>query len=114
MSEQEKKWQEIYDLSTVYKAKKNFLQKKLLKEKVGWRIEQKTTKRSLIALATTKDPTKSIRKHINEKIVRTAIKQDLNPDLYSFDYAIWGVLENKTNSTSHPNIGSLKTAIEEE
>ena len=28
-----------------------------------------------------------------------------------FDYAIWGILENKT---SHSNIGSLKTAIEKE
>ena len=27
---------------------------------------------------------------------------------------MWEVLENKTNATSHPNIGSLKTAIEEE
>ena len=34
--------------------------------------------------------------------------------LTPFDYAIWGVLENKTNATSHPNIGSLKTAFEEE
>ena len=34
----------------------------------------------------------------------------LNP----LDYAIWGVLENKTNATSHSNIGLLKTAIEEE
>ena len=25
---------------------------------------------------------------------------------------MWGVLENKTNETSYPNIGSLKTAIE--
>ena len=25
-----------------------------------------------------------------------------------------GILENKTNTTSHPNIGSLKTAIEKE
>ena len=39
--------------------------------------------------------------------MRIAIKQDFSP----LDYAIWGVLENKTNSTSHPNIGSLKTAI---
>ena len=44
----------------------------------------------------------------------TAIKQDLSPDLNTFDYVIRGVLENKTNATSHPNIGSLKTAIEEE
>ena len=36
--------------------------------------------------------------------------QTLNP----LDYAIWDVLENKTNATSHPNICSLKTAIEEE
>ena len=27
---------------------------------------------------------------------------------------MWGVLENKTNATSNPNIGSLKTATEEE
>ena len=35
-------------------------------------------------------------------------------DLNSLDCAPWGVLENKTNAISHPNIGSLKTAIEEE
>ena len=49
-----------------------------------------------------------------EKTVKTANKQDLSPDLYLLDYAIWGILENKTNATSHPNIGSLKTTIEEE
>ena len=27
---------------------------------------------------------------------------------------MWGVIENKTNATSHLNIGSLKTVIEEE
>ena len=43
--------------------------------------------------------------------MRTAIKQDLSPDL---NYDIWGVLENKINTTSHPNIGLLKTAIQEE
>ena len=32
----------------------------------------------------------------------------------AFDYATWGILENKTNTTSHPNIGLLKTAVEEE
>ena len=66
-----------------------------------------------------KDPTKSIRKHANElkvheKTVRTAIKQDLSRDLNPFDCTIWGILENKTNATSHSNIGSFKTAIEEE
>ena len=60
----------------------------------------------------------SIRKYANElkiheKTVRTAIKQNLSPDLNPLDYIIWGVLENKVNATSHPNIGSLKTAIEE-
>ena len=42
------------------------------------------------------------------------MKQDSNPDLNSLDYAVWGILKNKTNATSHVNIGSLKTAIEEE
>ena len=56
----------------------------------------------------------SVRKHTNEKTVRTVIKQDLSPDLNSLDHAIEGVLENKTNTTSRPTIGSLKIAIEEE
>ena len=34
-------------------------------------------------------------------------------DLNLLFYAIWGVLENKINVTSFPNIDSLKTAIEE-
>ena len=42
------------------------------------------------------------------------MKQDLNPGLKPLDYAIWGVLESKSNTTSHSNIGSLKTAIVEE
>ena len=46
--------------------------------------------------------------------LRTAIKQDLNPDLNPLDYVIWAVLENKTTAISHENIGSLKTAVEEE
>ena len=61
-----------------------------------------------------KDTTTSLRKHANElkvyeKIVRTAIKQDLDPSFNLFDNAIWGVLENKTNT----NIGLLKTTIVE-
>ena len=46
--------------------------------------------------------------------MRTAIKRDLSPNLYPLDYAIWGVLYNKTNVTSHLNIDSLKATIEEE
>ena len=48
------------------------------------------------------------------KTERTAIKQELSPGLNRLDYAVWGVLENKTNATSEPNIGSLKIAVEEE
>ena len=35
------------------------------------------------------------------------------PDLNSLDYAVWGILENKINATFLPNIGLLKTAVEE-
>ena len=41
----------------------------------------------------------------------------IKPDHNLLDYATWGVLENKTKQnqyTSHPNIGLLKTAVEEE
>ena len=66
-----------------------------------------------------KDHTISIRKYVNElkahdKTMKTAIEQHLSPDLDSLDYAIWRILENETNVTSLPNIGSLKAAIEEE
>ena len=58
----------------------------------------------------------SIRKHDNEskageKTVRAPIKQDFSPNLNPLDYAIWGVLENKTDATSRPNIGSLQTIL---
>ena len=61
----------------------------------------------------------SIRKHANglkvpDKIVRPSIKRDLSPDLNTLDYTMRGVLEKKANATSHPNIGSIKTAIEED
>jgi len=34
-----------------------------------------------------------------------------SPDLNPLDYAVWGVLEQATNKTSHPNIHSLKAAV---
>ena len=37
-----------------------------------------------------------------------------SPDLSPVDYIIWVVLKNRTNATSHSNIGMLDTAIEEE
>ena len=52
----------------------------------------------------------STRKLLGQQLNKI-LAQTLTPPL---DYAIWGVLENKTNATSHPNIGSLKTATEEE
>ena len=36
------------------------------------------------------------------------------PDINPLDYTIRDILDNETNATSHPNIGPLKTAIEEE
>ena len=42
------------------------------------------------------------------------LKVIYGPNLNSLYYAIWGILENKTNATAHPNIGSLKTGIEKE
>ncbi len=37
-----------------------------------------------------------------------------NLDLNPLDYALWGVLEQARNKTSHSNISSLKATIEEE
>ena len=50
----------------------------------------------------------------NSKIIGLSFWPPSNPDLNPLYYAIVGVLENKTNATSHPNIGLLKTAIGEE
>ena len=44
--------------------------------------------------------------------MKIAIKEDLSPDLNPLHYDTLCVLENKTNPTSHPNIGSLKNATE--
>ena len=52
------------------------------------------------------------RKKISE-IIGVSLWATSSPSCNPFDYAIWGVLENKTNATSHPNIDSLKIAIEE-
>ena len=63
------------------------------------------------------DPTTSIRKHANELKVSEKTedsRQDLSLDCNPLDYARWGVLKNKTNATSHSNIGLFMTAIGEE
>ena len=96
-----------------------FTAKRLFNEKESGGLNKKTKAFWLLSLRrlTMNDPTTSIRKHANElkvckRTVRTAIEQDLSPDRIPLDYAIWDILEDKT--TSHPNIGLLKTASEEE
>ena len=44
---------------------------------------------------------------VREKTVRAEIKQYLSPDFNPLYYAIWDILENKTNATSHTSINSL-------
>ena len=48
------------------------------------------------------------------EIIGSSLWLPSSPDLNPLDYAIGVVSENKTNAASHPNIGSLQTAIEEE
>ena len=48
------------------------------------------------------------------KITGASLLPPSSPDCKLLDYAIGDISENKTNVTSHPNIGSLKIAIEEE
>ena len=50
----------------------------------------------------------------NFKIIGVSLKPPSNPDHNHLIYTICVILENKINATSHPNIGSFKTAIEEE
>ena len=60
-----------------------------------------------------KDQKTSVRKHAKIHEI-TVIKQGLSSHFNPFDYIIWGFLKNKTNATSHHNIGSLKTALKED
>ena len=48
------------------------------------------------------------------EIIEVSFWPLLRPGRNDLFYAIWGVLENRTNATYHPNIGSLKIVIEEE
>ena len=103
MSEQEKKRQRIYELFNVetklkflclsYTKHRNilFTEKELFMERGRGGLNKKRKEGFLTAIAATikKDPTTSIRKHANElKTIRTTMKQDLNPNLNSLDYAI--------------------------
>ena len=53
-------------------------------------------------------------KQKKSRIIGVSSWTESNPDFKLHDYTMRGVLKNKTNATSHPNIGSLKTAIEQE
>ena len=57
--------------------------------------------------------TKTKRKKISE-IIEVSSWLPSKPYLNFLVYTLWGVLENKTNATSHPNIDSLKIVIEVE
>ncbi len=133
MSEQKKKRQKIYDLldaetKSIFffvpytkQRKKILLKKNFLRRSRSGGVNKKRKEGFLTAFATMikKDPTTSIKNHANElkvyeKTLRTAIKQNLSPDLNPLDYAIWGVLENKTNAVSHRNIALLMTAYKKE
>ena len=48
------------------------------------------------------------------KTIRVSLWPPSIPDLNPIDYATRGILENKTNETSCPNIGLLHTDFEEE
>ena len=50
----------------------------------------------------------------NSEIIRVSLWPTSSPDRNPLDYAIWSVLESKTNATFHWNIGLLITVIEEE
>ena len=108
-------------ISRIQNKEKNLEKKSFLRIKVSEEMKTKRKEGFLTALLRMikKDPTSSIRKQANklkvhENIVRTAIKQDFSTDLNSLHFEIRGVLESKTNATSFPNTGSLKTVIEDE
>ena len=50
------------------------------------------------------------------KMIRVSLWPPSSLDHNPLDYTIWGVLENKNKKkpTSHPNFGSLMTAIKKE
>ena len=68
--------------------------------------KKRNDKESMICL--TSKPSQKI-----SGIIGVSLWPPTSPDLNPFDYVKWVVLENKTNATSHPNIGSLKNAIED-
>ena len=50
----------------------------------------------------------------NSEIMRVSLWPWSSTDFNLLDWTTWDALENKTNATSDPNIGSIKTTIKEE
>ena len=81
------------------------------------RTKQKQTKSTPLK---NRNKIKRTKKSLNQAKKKKKIRNNWSlcppssPDHNPLDCAIWDTLENKTNATSHPNIVSLKTAIEEE
>ena len=69
--------------------------------------KKRNNKESMICL-TPKASSKKI-----SKIIGVSLWPPSSSDFNPLDYAIWSILENKTDAASHPNIGLLKAAIEE-
>ena len=72
-------------------------------------MSKKRNEKKIYDLLNTQTKSKKI-----SEIIEVSLKPLSSSDLNPLDYTIWGVLENKTNATFHPNISSLRTAIEEE
>ena len=71
--------------------------------------EQEKKQQRIYDLLNTKTKPKKI-----SKIIGFSLWPPSNPDLNPLHYTKWSIFENKTNVTSHPNIGLFKTAIVEE
>ena len=74
--------------------------------------KKRNDKESMICL--TPKPSHHPSKKAISEITGVSLWPPSSSDLNLLDYTIWSVLENKPNATSLPNIGSLKTAIEDE
>ena len=70
--------------------------------------KKRNNKESMIWLASKPNQTKTI-----SEIIGVSLWPQSSPDLKPLDYAIWSILENKTNTTFHPNIVLFKTAFRE-
>ena len=71
--------------------------------------QERNDKESMICLT----PKPNHKKKKNSEIIGISLRATSSSDYNPINYAIWGVLENKANATSHPNIRSLKTVIDD-